>query len=362
MNVTYYTTWDSVCGLADYARHFKAGLEEEGVVVTVVSADRAETRADYREVAERMNGGDIAQINHEHSLFGKTFLSGIVNFYMFLGGIRIPTVVMLHELVSAREGAFLFGLRKFVLKLVYKILFSRAALVLVHVEGQQRSLIEMGIGRDKVLLLPHPVPRLAGSLVDCRAKGVLGLEGKNVVTVFGFVFARKGYETVLPIIESIPDTVLLIAGGRHPKDRSGYFEQLTRKISEMGLGDKVKITGYVSPEEVQGIMQATDIVLAPFHEMSGSGSLSIAAAFHKPILGSDIGPLRELKSQGLGIELFPNDDSEQLKSRLAGLLADRRALESLADQTKTYAERYSYRNAARRLSELYQMLVPGGTN
>src|SRR5438046_2481342 len=79
-----------------------------------------------------------------------------------------------------------------------------------------------------------------------------------------------------------------------------------------------------------------------------------ALAFGKPLLVSDVGGLAELVAAGAARGVAPGD-AGALRGALSELLADRRALEALADAALTAAaRRYGWDAIARQTLELYR--------
>src|SRR5689334_16925414 len=123
--------------------------------------------------------------------------------------------------------------------------------------------------------------------------------------MFGFISQRKGYGMATETLKRLPDdVVLLIAGGRHPDDNSSFVDNLERLPAS--LGDRIRFTGYISESQIAEVMSATDVVLAPFIESSGSGSLAMSLACGKPIVASPIEPHLEMDKHEPGVLVFPN--------------------------------------------------------
>ncbi len=151
--------------------------------------------------------------------------------------------------------------------------------------------------------------------------------------------------------------LFLIAGGTHPRDKSGYAEQLMNRIRKMKLEQRVMMLGYLPDSQIAAVMGATDIILAPFRDMPGSASLSLGVAYGKAVIGSDIEQMKELKSRGIGAELFQLDKKGDLREKIVALTGDARRQSELEQLSKSYADRYSYSNTAVRLGELYASLL-----
>jgi glycosyltransferase involved in cell wall biosynthesis len=354
MKVSMFTSWDTECGIADYSRQFKAALEFSGVSVEIVPVGSKKGIFDLIRLGKMMNNADIAFIQHQFPFFAHSFLMrSFVHCIFFLRQIKIPKVLNMHELVPLGD-----QLSRFPFLCLYQTIFASVDFITVHTGKHRKMILEMGVHNDKVILMPHPIPELSllGNTKQ-HYKKLLRVEGKQVLTVFGFLNSRKGYELVLDAIQDLDDCVFLIAGGPFPGDKSGYAESLINKIREMRLEQRVKILGYLPESRIPAIMGATDIILAPFRDMPGSGSLSLGVAYCKAIIGSDIEQMKELQSRGIGAELFQIDKKGDLREKIVALTGDVRKQAELERLSTSYADTYSYSNTAVRLRKLFAALL-----
>ena len=154
------------------------------------------------------------------------------------------------------------------------------------------------------------------------------------------------------------DICLLIAGGKHPDDYGGYVDEIEKQIRADGLDDRARITGYLSPERVAVVMSATDLVLAPFVESSGSGSLAMAFACGKPILASDIAPHREIvQDTADAMQIVHGDSAAGLAAAIEWLRNAPDRLAALCSGETQYAARHSYARMAEETVALYRSVL-----
>jgi glycosyltransferase involved in cell wall biosynthesis len=113
-----------------------------------------------------------------------------------------------------------------------------------------------------------------------------------------------------------------------------------------------RITGYLAAEQVPVVFGATDLLLAPFREVSGSASLALGQAYGCPILASDLPPLRES-----GAALFPSGDAAALAAAVTHLLAHPEERERLAAASRAVAARQSYTALAERTGAIYREVL-----
>jgi glycosyltransferase involved in cell wall biosynthesis len=359
MKISFFTCWGTKCGIADYSCFFKNALERMGMTVNVVLASENKKLAHFIKLGKLMNNADIAHIQHEYSFFGRKVFQWSAILFFFLRQIKIPIVITLHELALPTEGR-LYRLKRFLLFFIQRVLFSKAVLIFVHTEKQRKTLLQMGIKKEMVVFFPHPIPEIKErSNSNDKCKELFGVTAKNVFTIFGYVSQRKGYDLAINAIKDMEDSVLIIAGGKNQNDESGYFHDLTENINALKLRDRAIITGYIPENDIYKVMGATDIVLAPFLDMYGSGSLSLSVAYHKPIIASDIEPMLDLKKQGLGLELFKSGDSGDLKDKMFALIHNEAEKTKLINLTKKYSKDYSYTSSALKMIGFYKKVISG---
>jgi glycosyltransferase involved in cell wall biosynthesis len=192
-----------------------------------------------------------------------------------------------------------------------------------------------------------------------EARRALDVEGRFVATLFGFLSRRKGHALAVEAMRALPeDVVLLLAGGRHPDDRTGYAEGIQRLIHEGHLENRVRITGYLPPDEVARVMSATDLILAPFTESSGSGSLALAFACGKPILASRIPPHVEIAAKSeFALKTIPLLHPGGLALEVSSLKNHPDGLVCLAEGARRYAEAHSYRRMAEETVSIYRSVL-----
>lgn len=352
MRITFATTWNSACGIAAYSRSLVAELEKHAEV-EVVSLD-PDCRLPLDQLAERLNQGDVIHIQHQYPFFGGMALHRNW-FRRLLKRLRKPVIVTVHELDLGEDDLWPLNWYK---PWFNYYLFGAPGIrrVIVHTEQHKELLVrlgmaDIGIEPDHVRVIPEGVPLVQEVAISPEeAKSELGLADKKVVTIFGFVVRRKGYEVAFEALGELPDdVVLLIAGGCHPNDRTGFFEELKAK-----LPDRVIVTGYLPDDHIPVVMAATDVIAAPFTEMSNSASIVWSIAYGKPIVASDLPATREINERLECLMLFEAGDPHGLASRISDLLQnDRHAVEAV----RAYAREFTVARSADETFQIYQELV-----
>lgn len=328
----------------------------------------------YTKLGEEMNQGNIAHIQHEYSLFCN-WVNPFENMYaLFRKQITVPVVITVHEIVERKivNGGSIKTRLKYLFKRFFYILFSgymqyietgmfnECAAVIVHTKQSKERLEERGVSPSKIRVIAHAIPELTyssrGALED---KKTYGLENKFVLTTYGLISERKGQDVVIEILDKLPEHVVYMIAGRALDEKvfREYEKQLHHMIKDKHLIDRVIFTGFVPDEDVKYIMNATDIIVAPARDITASGSISEAIAYQKPILGSNVGFIREINEQIECIHTFKTGDPQDLLMQLRYLLDSPEVLGTYQYREQEYARTNSPQRAAEMTIDCYNEIL-----
>lgn len=352
------TSWDERCGIAEYSRHLVAELRRRITVRVVPAGFRPASTAEYRAMGTALNGGDVAHVQHSYAFFGgmHPLRSG---WGALAGAVRRPMLVTVHELDLRSTGA---GRLPPALEGIYKRQYNRSVFLhpavrrlLVHSPVLRDQLLNLGAPADRVTYLPMPVAPPPEAPVDPSPLiRRLELSGRRPLVILGFLARRKGYEVALRALRELPpEFVLVAAGGEHAADRSGTEAWLRRAAEELGVADRLRITGYLSPEALEQATALAELILAPFLEMSASASLAHSLARGKAIIASDLPANRELGC----VRLVPTGDAEALAAAIRALAESPSARSELREAALSYARQQSYGALAEETIRLYHQLL-----
>jgi glycosyltransferase involved in cell wall biosynthesis len=343
------------CGIAHYTADLAAAMPQEVEVQLFRGSFDPQMHRDHAALGRRLNDADVVHIQHEYAYWGG--MDPGTGYFAFMGAIRRPVVMTVHELDMRAVGTR--GLPA-PLERAYKRWLNRRMFAqpqirrwLTHSADLSAALATLGVPKSRIETLPMPVPAAAPAPPAEAARAALGLEGRRVLTIFGFLARRKGYDLALQALSRLPDDIVLqAAGGVHGADRTAPDKELRELAERLGVGERFRITGYLAAEQVPAVFAATDLLLAPFHEVSGSASLALGQAYGCPILASDLPALR-----ASGAALFPAGDPAALAVAVTRLLAHPEERDQLAAAARAVAERHSYRALAQRIAAIYQEMV-----
>ena len=193
--------------------------------------------------------------------------------------------------------------------------------IVVHSEVEVERLRGF-IPHDRIRVVPHFVERRELRLTPENARARLGLSERRVVTLLGFVYGRKGHRYAVEAVPYLPEDVVMIYAGGPVAGRTFVHDLAVAKAAELGLGDRFRITGYLSDEDLETWIAATHLAILPFTDLSASGSLSTWISAGKPMLASDLPGLREYDSRVPGaLHLFAPPGPEALGKAIDALLS-----------------------------------------
>lgn len=332
MKVGFLHMGPAASGVRRYGCLLAAELRRQGVDVIEAEAASAPTTlgpGGVRYLTDRLADAHVVHMQHRPGAWGGG-VAGLTRIAAFLRVLRRPIVVTIHDLYGPPGQARAMAKRELAM------VVRGSAAVLVCSESERSRLAGL---RTRVLaqVIPHFVE--TRHVADRRvARQRLGLEGARVLTVLGFIHPRKGHGLLLDALELLPpDHVAVFAGGP-PARGDDYANHLMRLAQQRGLGDRVRLTGFLPEAELNDYLAATDLAICPFERVSASGSLSTWIGARRPILATDLPLLDEYRAlEPTAIRTFAPRTPEALAVAVAGLALDaapqhRQALDRLAQR------------------------------
>ncbi len=152
------------------------------------------------------------------------------------------------------------------------------------------------------------------------ARKLAGVEGFVVLTVGG-VEPRKGSITLLEgfaqLRETVPDALLVIAGGTTLFDYRAELERFAERADELGVTEHVWRLGALESEELERLFRAADVFAFPsVKEGFGLAALEAIAA-GLPLVATELDVFRGFLTDGESALLTPVGDPDALSSALA---------------------------------------------
>ncbi len=182
-----------------------------------------------------------------------------------------------------------------------------------------------------------------------------------VVGVVGNIQEWKGQvvlvEAMALLRERFPKLRAWIVGGVHASG-AAYAEKLRRRIGELGLDDRILLTG--AREDVPDLMRAMDVVVHTSVRGEPFGRVIIEAmTVGRPVVATRAGGVPEFVRDGVDGLLAEPGDAEDLASRLAALLGDAEFYARLAEGARLAGCRFTIERHVAEVTDLYERIRDG---
>ena len=375
MKIAMHATVSERCGIAAYSTALTDalnGLPDTQVEITPIREGKRPPE-EYQAIAEKLNAADVDVIHlqHEHSFWGGIMPKSSA-FWEFRYLLKKPVVITAHTTYTVAEMLRVKTERRIPQRIAKEILIRRksytdsvetapfsTALAIVHTEAARQELIGRGLKPNYVAVIPAgiPAPPFEGDADAFRRKH--SLEGKFLLTIFGYIAPNKGYEVALPVLAELSENVVLVIAGGSRNDEMNYvLEKVNAEISSLGLEDRVVITGYLSDSELADAMAATDIALVPHTQATGSYSVAVPISYGKPVIASDMDCFTELNARQPCMEIFPNGDQAALSAKIRELMGNSTSRKELGRKAMAFANgRGSWKSSARLTRNMYERAI-----
>jgi glycosyltransferase involved in cell wall biosynthesis len=204
-----------------------------------------------------------------------------------------PVVLTAHDVLPRRTQA----LR------VWPDVLETAERVVVHSHRAVEQLVELGLGRERIARIPHPV---------FEGEELPPPSGRTLL-FFGLIRDYKGLDVLLDALPRIRDARLIVAGDPldpvEPVDMDGRVEWRL---------------GFRPQAEVRDLMEQAAAVVLPYRRLDSSGVLATAIGYRRPVVVTDVGSLGEIVREFRAGEVVPPGDAEALAQATARLLQPKR--------------------------------------
>jgi glycosyltransferase involved in cell wall biosynthesis len=244
---------------------------------------------------------------------------------------RVPSVFTAHDLLPRRTAAK---------QALWRELLRRFDRVVVHSESGRETLAELGVERERLRVIPHPVFPSAPERRD---------DGRTVLA-FGMIRPYKGLGDAIEAVRRAGDARLLVAGD--PLEPVEPYRTAANGVEvEWRLG-------YLGQPEIDRAFGDATIAVFPYRpELDQSGALLRALGAGVPAVAYDVGGIAEpVRRYGAG-RVVPPGDVAGLAEAVHELLSDHDALERARDGARRARDELTWDAAAREHLALYEEIV-----
>ncbi len=228
---------------------------------------------------------------------------------------------------------------------------ERADAVITLTERLRALAVEDGTEPAKVHVIPSGVR--PGQWAQERADPFPEVRRPRVLFVGRLAF-QKGVITLVEAAARLTQDAEVLLVGDGP-DRAA----VQRRIAELGLQDRVRLTGFKPHDEVPAVLRHGDVLVLPstYEELGSVLVEGMRAGL--PIVGSATGGIPEVVRDGETGVLCPPGDAAAFATAIDGLLADPARARRLGDAGAARAKDYSWARLAPRVLEVYAQALAG---
>jgi len=342
------------CGISDYSDNLANALNAIGGVEARMVDNQLTIQpfrtGNFASLAEKAaQGCDVLHVQHEWGLFGLYGVGSIFFYRELARRARVPVVATIHEMTTFCGAST--PVRKGRERVGFSFLLPAVDEFIVHNRASRDALSEYT--KKPIHVFPIGIKEDAQFLDSRECKRKLGLDGKRVLAIFGFIKSHKGYETAIELVERLgDDCILLIAGAPQTKRDEAYWSSLSGKIKDK---KNIRYLGFVKNEDIPTVFNAADIFLYPYKRVTASAALAEAMAYKKPCLCSRIPPFKEVEDAYGSVKTFGTVDEAALIVRF--LFDEPGSMEELESKVKKYYSFSKWSSVAEMHAKLYSDLL-----
>jgi len=229
-------------------------------------------------------------------------------------------------------------------------LIRLADVVHVHDESTARAVAGRFGRRGGVATIPHGhyLHSYPNQIDRLAARARLGLPAAAFLYVtLGLLRPYKGLETLLAAFRSLPgeDVALLLAG---KSDSDSYGETL----ATLAAGDpRIRLqAGFVPREDVQLYLNAADVCVLPYRQITTSGAALLAFSFGVPVIAPAIGGFPSLVEGRRGFLYDPADPAGLTRALAQARETD---WQGARQEIRDWVAQFDWREIGRRLVRAY---------
>jgi glycosyltransferase involved in cell wall biosynthesis len=242
-----------------------------------------------------------------------------------------------------------------------ELIARRAATVIAVSEEDRRRMIELeGLPAEKVRFIPNGIPAPPPPTPGRDLRAELGLApAQPVIGVVATVRPQKALDVMIRAIvrvrETLPEAVVLIAGGGGEGKGGGLLGQLQNLAAELHVGDAVRFLG--PRDDVSDLIEICDVTaLSSDFEGSPLSVMEYMAAA-KPVVATRVGGLDEQIVDGKNGILVPPQDPDALAGALIRVLGDPALAHSMGEAGQAIRrEKFSIEATTAQIAGLYEEL------
>ncbi|MFW5886931.1 MAG: glycosyltransferase, partial [Bacteroidota bacterium] len=262
---------------------------------------------------------------------------------------NIPVVVTLHTVnddMGEQE------------KTLLKYIIEESSSIIVHETFQRDILVKYFGPSKKYKVIEHGI-REIGPVEGAKEK--LGLHGKKVILLIGYIRPSKNFHKLVEMFPDIAkqeeDAVLVVAGKSRNAAFDQYKESFYTLIHNSEFSDKIKIfRGQFPQYTFDTILSAADVVVLPYERGAQSGILSQCIAMNIPVVTSGLTAFKNILNRCQAGIVCSNDND--YANNIIRILNDRELRSQFKKSMEIYIkEQAGWEKIASKHVSVYSQLI-----
>jgi glycosyltransferase involved in cell wall biosynthesis len=258
---------------------------------------------------------------------------------------RFRRVVTIHDLIYRTVPEAHPGLRSLGMRVLVPAAARRSNRIIVDATSTRDDLERfLGLSRAKIDVVPLGVgtPPATDAMPEAQVRARLHAGERPIVLSVSAKLAHKNLPRLIAAVARIPaDTRPLLVLPGYP---TPHEDELRAQVARLGVGDDVRLLGWVSESELEGLYGAAAAFVFP--SLAEGFGLPVLEAMVRgvPVACSGRGALAEVA--GDAALLFDPESETAIAGAVARLLTDRALAARLAQAGRERARQFSWDAAA----------------
>jgi glycosyltransferase involved in cell wall biosynthesis len=239
-----------------------------------------------------------------------------------------------------------------------KEVLKEADKIIVVSNATRNYVLGLGADAERIEVLHNGVDLdrfkpLTGTKSEIRKRLGIPEDAIVVLTVRRLVY-KNGIDTLIEsaemAIKKDPRLVFLVIG------EGPDFEEVKARIEQLGIGNKLRLAGFVSDEDLPFYYNAADFFVLPSKSGEGLPLVALEAmACGLPVISTNVGGISEIMPKDYGKVVPPNSPYSLAEAVLEfshrELLAPKKDLRAMIEQ------KYSWNTNVEKLAKIYEELI-----
>lgn len=272
---------------------------------------------------------------------------------------RIPLVATIHATEYGRHQGYIpEGMSRIIHQIEWWLTFESVRTITCSNYMRDEVIRIFELPEDKVTVIPNGIEYelFEGDEDTERIRRQFLAPGSRMVFFVGRLVYEKGVQTVIEampkVLEEVPDVRFLVAG------TGPHVRALQAMIEEFGMGDKIKLLGFVDADKLVKFYKCADITVVPsIYEPFGMVVLEAMVA-GSPVIVADTGGLKEtVIHEETGLCFKPNDPDSLARAMIRVLKDAELAQRLTSDAQRFIGEKYNWGRIARHTMDVYERSI-----